>query len=154
MLAADVDAKVLNKGINGDTTSDMLRRFDRAVLQHKPTHVVIMGGINDVWCGESFDRITWNIDKMAMTADRAGIKVILATPTAVDEPSIEKLLIRIRQWIRNYAAENHMGLIDFAQAFYDKNGRIMSELLLADGGHPDIDGYVAMYKQIDLNLFK
>ncbi|HCF49119.1 MAG TPA: GDSL family lipase, partial [Syntrophomonas sp.] len=75
-----LDAELINKGMNGNTTGDMLRRFDRAVLNCRPTHVVISGGINDVFCGESFDRITWNIREMAATAQANGIKVILGTP--------------------------------------------------------------------------
>lgn len=153
MLAQVVEGEVINRGINGNTTGDMLRRFERSVLRYDPTHLVLMGGINDVVCGESLDSITWNIRSMAEKARQAGIKVILGLPTAVDYPPWEQLLIRLRDWMRTYAAELELPLIDFAAAFYDEEGNIKSELLLADGGHPDTTGYQAMFAQIDPTIF-
>lgn len=154
MLRQALSCEVINKGINGNTTSDMLSRFDRAVLKYDPTHLIIMGGINDVIMGESFDRIVWNLHEMTEKAQKAGIKVILGVPTAVDDEYWEKLVLRIRQWMHSYAREQGLDIIDFAAAFFDENGKIKSELLLADGGHPDIDGYKEMFRQIDLSIFK
>lgn len=153
MLRGALSCEVINKGINGNTTGDMLNRFDRAVLKYNPTHLIIMGGINDVIMGESFDRIVWNLHEMVEKATQAGIKVILGIPTAVDVEYWEKLILRIRQWMRNYAREQNLDIIDFAAAFYDENGQLKKELLLADGGHPDISGYKEMFKQIDLAIF-
>ena len=153
MLDNALTGEFINQGINGNTTSDMLKRFDRSVIQYDPTHVIIMGGINDVMCRESFDRITLNLKDMAEKARDKGIKVILGTPTAVDEPEIERLLQRIRNWIKNYAQQNNIRVIDFAGAFFDSNGNILSELLLPDGGHPTKEGYHAIYAQIDLKVF-
>lgn len=154
MLDQALDAEVINQGINGNTTTDMLRRFERSVLKYNPTHVIIMGGINDVICGESFDRISWNLRELIEKAREAGIEVILGLPTAVDEPYWEKLIIRIRQWMLDYAAEHQLKVINFAAAFYDENGKVRSDLLLADGGHPDTTGYQAMFEQINLSIFK
>lgn len=148
------DAEVINRGINGNTTGDMLRRFDRSVLAHNPTHVIIMGGINDVVVGESFDRITCNIRNMVERALQEKIKVILGLPTAVDEPVWEKLLERLRVWMKDYAAEKNLTVIEFNKAFYDEKGRVRTDLLLADGGHPNTEGYKAMFAQIDLRIFE
>lgn len=151
-LSEVIAGEVINKGINGNTTSEMLRRFDRAVLSYNPTHVVIMGGINDVLCRESFDRIIWNLQAMAEKARDNNIKVILGLPTAIDEPEFERLLGRIREWIKTYARENDMQVIDFTSAFYDE-GRLRTEYLLADGGHPTVEGYQAMFRVIDTTIF-
>ncbi len=148
-----LDAELINMGINGNTTSDMLRRFEGSVLQHQPTHVVISGCINDLLWGESFDRITWNIREMVSTAQANGIKVILGTPTAVYNSYLEVLIGRIRDWMADYARENGIPLIPFHQAFYDEEGRIKTELLLADGAHPDREGYRQMFEQIDISIF-
>ncbi|WP_054695582.1 SGNH/GDSL hydrolase family protein [Syntrophomonas palmitatica] len=154
MLGQALDAEIINKGINGNTTWDMMNRFDRAVLKYNPTHVIIMGGINDVICGESFDRITYNLRIMVNKALDAGIKVVLGLPTAIDNEYWEKMVHRIRTWMRELAAEKGIPIIDFAAAFFDANGNIKKELLLADGGHPDIEGYQEMFKQIDLSIFQ
>lgn len=153
MLGDALDCEVINKGINGNTTGDMLNRFERAVLKHTPTHLILMGGINDVFMGESFDRIVWNLHEMVDRAIDAGVKVILGLPTVIDDEYWEKLVMRIRQWMRNYAQEKALPFIDFSAAFYDQYGQVRKELLLADGGHPDIEGYKEMFRQIDLSIF-
>lgn len=154
MLDDVIEGEVINQGINGNTTTDMLRRFDRAVLRYEPTHVIIMGGINDIFCGESFDRIVWNLKTMIEKALSENIRVILGIPTAVDESYWEEMIQRIRDWLINYAADTNLPVIRFHDAFYDENGNLKSELLLDDGGHPSLKGYKAMFKQIDLTVFE
>lgn len=154
MLSRVVDGEFINQGINGNTTSDMVRRFDQSVLQANPTHVIIMGGVNDVFYGESFDRISWNIREMAEKAQKAHIKVILGLPTVVDDLFWEAPLVRLREWMTSYAREHQMRLIPFHKAFYRLDGTIRSDLLLADGGHPTEEGYRQMFTQIDLSVFE
>ncbi len=154
MLQDSLGVEVINKGINGNTTSDMLRRFDRAVLSYEPTHIVIMGGANDVLMAESFDRIVTNIRLMAEKAEENNIKVIFGLPTAIDDKYLEELIARIRDWMRNYAEIKEIPVIPFNRAFYDKNGQLRTELLLLDGAHPAVEGYQEMFKQIDINIFK
>ena len=153
MLKDSMGVEVINKGINGNTTSDMLRRFDKEVVSYEPTHVVIMGGSNDVLMAESFDRIVTNIRLMVEKAEENGIKVIFGLPIAIDDKYLEDLLARIRDWMRKYAELKEIPVIPFNRAFYDKSGRLRTELLLLDGAHPAVEGYQEMFKQIDLNIF-
>ncbi|HWQ75428.1 MAG TPA: SGNH/GDSL hydrolase family protein [Syntrophomonas sp.] len=153
MLAGAIDAEVINRGIPGNTTSQMLARLKQAVLKHNPTHVIIMGGLNDIICQESFDRIVWNLRAMAEQASEHGIKVIFGMPTAVDDEYIEKLAQRVRNWITEYAEDHNISIIPFNQAFYDQNGHINTRLLSADGAHPTREGYRAMFACIDLPVF-
>ncbi|HEX3011946.1 MAG TPA: SGNH/GDSL hydrolase family protein [Syntrophomonadaceae bacterium] len=154
MLSHSIDAEVINRGINGNTTTEMLERFERHVLQSNPTHVIIMGGINDVLCRESYDRITWNLRVMAEKVRENKIQVVLGIPTPVDEPEFERLINRIRLWIKDYAFKNGINIIDFASAFYDENDSMRTEMLMPDGGHPTEEGYRAMYNTIDLGIFQ
>ena len=39
---------IINAGINGETTTEMRRRFDHDVLRHKPDIVVMQAGVNDL----------------------------------------------------------------------------------------------------------
>jgi len=153
MLAEEIGGQVINRGINGNTTSQMLDRFDHAVLRHQPTHVIIMGGINDIVWRDSFDRITLNLRTMAEKARENNIKVIFGQPTVVDEPEIERLTARIRAWISEYAQANQIPVIPFDRAFIDANNKIIDQYLAADGAHPTKAGYQAMYAQIDLTIF-
>lgn len=153
MLAEKIDGKVINRGIPGNTTTQMLDRFEKSVLRYHPSHVIIMGGLNDIIMQDSFDRITYNLRSMAESARENGIKLIFGQPTVLDEPNLERLVIRIRNWIDNYAEENHLQVIPFHRAFYEE-GNICSELLAADGAHPTQAGYKAMFEQIDLKVFE
>lgn len=153
MLENAIGVEVINRGINGNTTSDMLNRFDRAVLSHNPTHVIILGGANDIIWAESFDRIVYNLRLMAEKSDEHNITVIFGLPTPTVYRQYNDLLARIRDWIKNYAASKGYNIIPFDQAFYDQEGNIKRELLLADGAHPAQAGYEEMFKQIDLGIF-
>jgi acyl-CoA thioesterase-1 len=153
-LQERLGVEVINKGINGNTTSDMLRRFDRAVLSFEPSHVVIMGGANDILMAESFDRIVTNFRLMAEKAEENGINVVFGLPTPIDDRYLEELLARIRDWMRSYAELKNIPVIPFNQAFYDDKGRLRTELLLLDGAHPAVEGYQEMFKQIDLHIFE
>lgn len=153
MLQRDLQADIINRGINGNTTADMLDRFDRHVLKAEPTHLILMGGINDVVCQEPYDVTVHNLRIMIEKAVASGIKVILGTPTAVDYPAWERSIQRIRNWIYEIADEYSLPVIRFHDAFYDDNGDLIEDYLLADGGHPTRAGYRAIYEQIDLSLF-
>lgn len=153
MLSDEIFGEVLNKGINGNTTSDMLERFDKAVIANKPDYVIITGGINDVVCGESQDRIKQNIMDMVEKALAHGIIPVLGIPTPVDYVPWERSLQKLRMWMREYAENLNIAIIDFSKAFFDSEGNIKTELLLDDGGHPSREGYKQMFNQIDLSIF-
>ena len=46
---ANLELRFLNRGVGGDTTRNMLMRFDRDVLAHEPDWVSMAIGVNDVW---------------------------------------------------------------------------------------------------------
>lgn len=153
MLARASGHKVINRGINGNTTSDMLERMKRHVLDLNPDYVIIMGGHNDIVWRESIDRIIWNLEQMAIMAENQKIKVVWGLPVPFDEPEFERRLERVRQWIRNYARQKGQPVIDFYSAFFDHNGQLRTELLL-DLAHPTPEGYKAMFECITLDIFR
>lgn len=67
---------VVNKGINGDTTSGMLTRFTTDVLNHDPDFSVIWGGVNDINRGTPLATIQSNLQSTYTRAHNAGITVI------------------------------------------------------------------------------
>lgn len=154
MLADAVDEDFVNQGYPGYTTSDMLNGFERHVLKYSPGRVMIMGGANDVLQGESRARITYNFEKMVEMAENAGIQVIFGLCPPLDYPPLERLLAALRSWMRAYAEEKGIPVIDFTPAFYDKKGCLRGDTLLPDGAHPTVVGYEEMFRQIDLELFK
>ncbi len=64
-----------NAGVNGNTTAQMLARFNTDVLSFNPKVVVILGGINDIY--NIVTPTVDNIADMAAMAEAAGACVIL-----------------------------------------------------------------------------
>ncbi len=153
MLENEILGEVINQGINGNTTTNMLKRFDRAVLPHSPDYVIITGGINDVVASESLDRIQYNIVQMAEIAKENKIIPIIGLPTAIDFKPWENNLQKLRDRLMEYARQNDLDIINFAGAFFNSNGTIKTNLLLDDGGHPTREGYKQMFRQIDVTIF-
>lgn len=56
--------KIINQGINGNTTTDMLNRFSEDVSILSPNYVFIMGGTNDLLSNREVSLIISNIELM------------------------------------------------------------------------------------------
>ncbi len=119
--------KVINKGISGQKAEDLVQRFDKDVVQLKPAFVTINIGINDVWhrLGQPHDAKVLaayekNVAKMVNAAQKAGIKVILLTPTVIQEdPSTEgnKRLTMYVEAQKKIAAEKKCQVVDLHGMF-------------------------------------
>ncbi|MGE5398257.1 MAG: SGNH/GDSL hydrolase family protein [Chitinophagales bacterium] len=152
-LAEATGYNIINRGINGNTTSDMLSRFDRHVIAFHPDYVIIMGGINDIIWRESHDRIVWNIEQMIKKAQNAGISVVIGMVTPIDDSEGEARLTRLREWLTEFTREQSIPVIDFYSVFINREGQLINELLL-DGGHPTTEGYHRMFEAIPTTLFR
>lgn len=115
-----------NKGVNGDTTLDMLRRFEQDVLNLSATHVHILGGANDAWTEFNLDESKHCIDKMVKTSLGQGIQPILGLPTPLCTNPIEggsffpfgterltSWLQEFRKWLHEYTKLHSILLIDY-----------------------------------------
>ncbi|NPV27687.1 MAG: GDSL family lipase [Firmicutes bacterium] len=141
---------LINQGINGDTTEQMWERFQEDVVALEPSHVIVLGGANDIIIRESRDRTTYNLAGICQEAIKNGITPVLGLPTPMEFHEYEARLSKLRDWIRQYARENGLTVIDFDRAFRDPvSGTIRLDLLL-DGGHPTIQGYAAMAEVVPL----
>jgi GDSL-like Lipase/Acylhydrolase family len=86
----------INKGVPGNTTAQMLARFQTDVLDLHPDVVHIMGGANDAidedWpmasqCGID---TCMNLGQMAQMAESAGIKVVIGTPIFLPNMTLDQ----------------------------------------------------------------
>jgi lysophospholipase L1-like esterase len=67
---------VVNKGISGQRTDQMLARFTNDIVNNLPDYTVILGGINDIAQGYYAVSIENNLKGMYDLAKSSGIKVI------------------------------------------------------------------------------
>jgi hypothetical protein len=79
----------IKKGVPGNTTAQMLARFQTDVIDLHPDVVHILGGANDAKDGDWGDidecgvNTCENLDQMSAMAQAAGIKVVIGTPLDV-----------------------------------------------------------------------
>ena len=143
-LAQELKCQVLNQGICGDFTSGMRKRFQQDVLDHAPTHVIILGGANDAYEKIHLESVSTNFKAMEESCRQNGIISILGLPTPSLLPEEEQLLMEYRNWLKSYADENDITVVDFYSPFLDRIGVGQGAQLFVDEVHPSIEGYALM----------
>ena len=141
--------KVINKGISGQKAEDLVRRFDADVVKLKPACVTISIGINDVWHRLSaphdakiLEAYKKNVAAMVDQAQQAGIKVILLTPTLIQEDANNEGNKRLVEYVeaeKQIAAEKKCQFVDlhgmFLTALKQKPADEKGNWLTHDGVH-------------------
>lgn len=141
--------KVVDRGISGQTTPQILLRFYADVVALHPRAVHIMAGTNDIAGNTgptSDDQIFDNIRAMLDIAAANHIKVVLAsiTPAAAGDaahPASRILALNAR--LRQLARERGAIFVDYHTPMSDERGGIRPALA-NDGLHPNREGYAAM----------
>ncbi|MGH8184761.1 MAG: SGNH/GDSL hydrolase family protein [Rhodanobacteraceae bacterium] len=142
----------LDRGISGQTTSQMLVRFRQDVIDLHPAVVHIMAGTNDVagnTGATTLADIEGNLASMAELAQAHGIRVILASVPPSDhftwQPRVNPVepIRELNAWIRGYARTHHCVYVDYYDAMAAKDGA-MRPGLSSDGVHPTAQGFAIM----------
>lgn len=142
----------VNRGISGQTTPQMVVRFQQDVIRLHPAVVVILAGTNDVAgnTGPSTAAMTEdNFASMAAIARQNGIKVVLASITPAYaypwKPSVQPVpaIHEINQWLKEYCAREHCVYLDYYSSLVDDKGGMRPGLSF-DGVHPTAAGYAIM----------
>lgn len=153
IISKNYALKIRNCGICGDLTADMYSRFISNVVRERPRIVIILGGYNDAFCGVPLEKVALNFRKMHDEARKHDIATIMGLPTPVAFFSIESTLAEYRNWIRDYAQVERIGLIDFYNVFLDSSTGGPLPGLTVDGAHPSIEGYRVMAGAVDMDHF-
>ena len=137
---------VKNLGHSGDTTAEMLDRFEDDVLPFAPKYLVIMGGVNDFRVGTPARVTIRNLSRLAEKCRAYGITPVFATATPICPRLMAKVWDiepaawgwraeqrAINEWI---LAQSHA--VDVATPLAAENGELKEELT-TDGLHPDAE---------------
>ena len=143
---------VVDRGISGQTTPQMLVRFREDVIALKPGAVQIMAGTNDIagnTGASTMEIVQGNIASMADLARANGIKVIIASippaaafPWSKDKQPVPQIRA-LNGWLKTYAAKNGFTYVDYYTALATPEGA-MKPGLASDGVHPTPAGYAVM----------
>lgn len=144
----------INKGVSGETTIDILKRFKRDVIDLKPNAVVILAGINDIAENDgpiSNEGILENIKSMVNLCTESGIRPILCSILPCDHFSWRPLINpapRVKEMntlIKNYASTQNIAYIDYYSKMANSQGGLDTSLAI-DKCHPTREGYLIMEK--------
>ena len=148
----------LNRGIGGQTTPQMLIRFRPDVIALNPKVVVILAGTNDIAGNtgpSTLEMIEDNLTSMAELAKANGIRVVFSAVMPVCDyirPQTERRPLEkiktLNAWMKNYAAKNGHGYIDYYTPMLDDKGVFKQELTY-DGLHPNSEGYEVMQPLVE-----
>lgn len=167
MIAANgaADKFELNgAGIGGNKIYDLYLRMDKDVLEKKPDVVVIWVGVNDVWhkssfgTGTDFDKFGGFYDAVVKKIQATGAKVIVVTPAAIGEKNDysnaqDGDLNAYSSWIRKYAKNNSLGLVDLRSVFHEYSlannpDNNTKGILTTDGVHLNEKGNTLVAEQM------
>ena len=129
------DKHYINRGIDGQTTPQMLVRFRQDVVDLHPTVLVVLAGTNDVAgvTGPTRNQdIEANYASMAELARPHQIRVVFASLLPVNnytEDAKESFALRPRErilalntWLKDYCAKNGLVYLDYFSAMVDDKG--------------------------------
>jgi lysophospholipase L1-like esterase len=135
---------VRNSGISGNTTQNMIDRFDTDVTPHAPTVVSVLAGTNDS-APATFAAWTEQIKTLVTKIRGINAVPILATvpPTAL-APWRQQTVQRQNAFLRDYANRNGIALVDFYALLVDPVTGGFKAAYYNDGIHPNAAGYAAM----------
>jgi lysophospholipase L1-like esterase len=124
--------ETIGAGIGGNKVYDLYLRMEEDVLAKSPDIVVIYIGVNDVWhkagagTGTDYDKFGKFYQAIVKKLQAANIKVIVCTPAAIGEKTDysnqqDGDMNLYSNWIRTYAAQNNLPLVDLRNIFHEYN---------------------------------
>ena len=147
-----VDKAYINRGINGQTTSQMLLRFRPDVIELQPQIVLILAGTNDI-AGNTgpttLKTILGNLISMCELAKANHIKAVLCSilpsydyPWRTNMNPADKIEA-LNAMILKYAKANNIAYVDYYSAMADERKGLKTSYS-EDGVHPNKEGYLLM----------
>lgn len=158
--------RIINKGVNGDTTREALERINADVLIFNPQIVTVFFGSNDCSLLEGYYRPLIEFEKnVRCIADRIlstehgkgfnngkTLPVFITPPPVVDTdffPFTTSDRVELyAESIKKIAAEYHCPVVDFFSALWAKKEEAYDDFFQYDGIHLSNAGYALLYPMI------
>lgn len=163
MLAAcypQIKVRVTNSGISGNTSRDLLARFDRDVVALNPDWVSICIGINDVWrqfdtpaipdgqvLPEEYER---NMETMILKVRDRVKGVFILSPYIMEPNSADMMRSRMNEYVeicRRVAEKHGCVFVDFQKMYEDYCSIRHSCFIAWDRIHPNEVGATLMARE-------
>ena len=145
----------INKGMSGQTTPQMLMRFDDDVIKENANTVIILAGINDIAQNTGpiqIKDIADNIFRMAEMAQKNNINVFICSVLPANRILWNKSIkptykvIKLNMLLKEFCKNKNIEYVDYYSEMVDWNGGLKSPLYTSkwDLVHPNKKGYEKM----------
>jgi lysophospholipase L1-like esterase len=146
----------INRGIDGQTTPQMLVRFRQDVINLQPKVLLVLAGTNDV-AGVTGptrnENIEANYASFAELARLHHIHLVFASLLPVNNYTADakesfalrprERILALNTWLKDYCAKNGFVYLDYFSAVVDDKG-MLKRNLSDEGLHPNASGYKIM----------
>lgn len=148
------DNNFVGRGISGQTTSHMLVRFRRDVIDLHPKYVLILAGTNDIAKNNgdiTLENTLGNIISMCEIAKANKIIPIICSVLPADRfgwrPGMKPAedIVKLNEMLKEYADSKKIQYIDYYSVLADENGALPKQHA-EDGVHPNLSCYKIMEK--------
>lgn len=153
LKSAGVEVKPIPAGISGHKSTNMNARMEKDVTAKKAQWMTLSCGVNDVWHGKNgvpLEQYKKEVTQIFDKADKAGIKVVVLTPTMIREDpegALNKQLVPYLEFLRAAAKERNYLIADLnadmQKAIADAKAKDPNRkglLLTVDGVHMNAAG--------------
>ena len=149
LLRNELQVEIINAGICGDTTAGMLARCEPLILKHKPSHLIILGGTNDLWLGVDSTSIISNIQAIISQTRYYEVIPIIGLPTLsynseelnFIHKNYSESINYFRNTLKQYCEDRERLVIDFSLNMEKKH-------FLDDRLHPNEKGQEIILKNV------
>lgn len=151
-----LDFDTINLGDSGNTSHDMVERFDREVLPFHLKYLLILGGSNSLRGGVPAEEVIRDLQEIQQKCRDHNIVPILLTLPPINPSSIDKVFHEptAEGWEEAFRKVNAFirtqPHIDTAAAFLYDN--LMPEYLALDGLHGDVEAKKRMADMINRHI--
>ena len=152
----------LDRGISGQTTPQMVLRFQQDVIALRPAVVVLLAGINDIAGNtglESDEAIENNFRSMVALAESAHIRVVLCSVLPADRipwnPAVlpAERVRSLNHWLETFARREGLVYVNYYAALTTATGGLQPALG-KDAVHPNASGYAVMEPLVQAGIEK
>lgn len=153
----EVFVRITNSGISGNTSRDLLARFDRDVVNLNPDWVSICIGINDVWrqfdspampdthvLPDEYER---NLEEMILKVKGKVKGIFILTPYIMEPNTTDMMRARMDEYVeinRRLAEKHGCIFVDFQKMYADYCTIRHSSYIAWDRIHPNQIGATLM----------
>lgn len=148
------DHYIVNKGINGHSTNDLLNRLDKDVIEYNPSKVFLLIGVNDLSGFIDKETVVDNIKKIIekITEKRSKTKIYVESiypinrriltekEYPIDEVLTNDLIKETNELIKELCKDKDLTYIDVYDELIDDEGNLKEEYTV-EGQHLTDEGY-------------